>query len=78
MQNDSGLSTMRHRHWSAFSMILAVVALLGGTALTIDVAVRRISHEPAPMMLNDTELGDLFQELASSTFRDAPSPLSRW
>jgi hypothetical protein len=59
-------------------MILAMVALLGGTALTIDVAVRRISHGPTPMMLDEAELGDLFQDLTSPTFTDAPSPLSRW
>ena len=59
-------------------MILAMVALLGGTALTIDVAVRRISHGPSPMVLDETELGDFFHDLTSATFTDAPSPLSRW
>lgn len=66
------------RRWSALAMVFTAVALLFGTGLTAVAAWRIGAHAEARFIMTTADWDAAFQRVASSTFRDAPEPLSRW
>lgn len=60
-------------------MLLTVVALLLGTGMTAVAAWRiGVQAEGRFIITTTADWNDTLQRVASSTFRDAPDPLSRW
>ncbi|PSC05286.1 hypothetical protein SLNSH_08715 [Alsobacter soli] len=69
---------MQHKQWSAVVMAFVVAALVVGMALVASAALYARERPARAILVTAADWPDLVQEVASSTFRAAPSPLSRW